>query len=141
MSTQSLHAVISPNAAPARRSERIVKPWGEELILARSPGATTKLLRIRPGDRLSLQYHRQKDETLFLLGGDVELTIGPRLEHLRVLRLRPGDRVRIPAGAIHRLAALGETYAELLEVASHPPGQAIAPDDDIVRLADDFGRS
>ena len=112
-----------------------------ELILARGPEAMAKLLRIDPGQRLSLQYHRRKDETLLVLGGEVELTIGTRAEDLSRRRLRPGDRIHIPAGTIHRLAAANAAYAEILEVASHPADQAHAPDADIVRLADDFGRA
>ena len=75
-----------------------------------------------------------------MLSGEVELTVGERVEQLFTRRLYPGERVHIPARTIHRLAAHGPTSAEILEVASHPPDPAHAPDDDIVRLADDFGR-
>lgn len=140
--TAELTSTLAPSLpTPAAASERIPKPWGVELILARGPEAIVKLLRIDPGRRLSLQYHRRKEETLLVLGGEVELTIGTRADDLGRRRLQPGDRVHIPAGTIHRLAAAKAAHAEILEVASHPADQAHAPDADIVRLADDFGRA
>lgn len=141
MTAQSTSAVAPSLSAPAQGGERISKPWGVELILARGPEAIAKLLRIDPGQRLSLQYHRRKDETLLVLGGEVDLTIGTRADDLGRRRLQPGDRIHIPAGTIHRLAAAKAGHAEILEVASHPADQAHAPDADIVRLADDFGRA
>ena len=115
---------------------RIAKPWGEEVILARSDGAVRKLLRIHAGRRLSLQYHRRKRETLIVLRGQLLLTLGESLDALERRILRRGDRASIPPGTIHRLEALGGD-AEVLELALD-----VAPDgDDVVRLQDDYGRA
>ncbi len=119
--------------------ERIAKPWGEELILSRSDTSVVKMLRIEPGCRLSLQYHRRKHETLLLLSGTALLTVGDPGVHESQLAREPlvaGVRRHISAGVVHRLTA-GDVLAEILEVASRLPGDV----EDIVRLADDYGRA
>lgn len=125
--------------APAAPPQRVAKPWGEELVLARSAGAVCKLLRIRAGRRLSLQYHRRKRETLLVLNGRVRLTLGDSIETLHTRTVGRGYRASIPAGRIHRLEAL-DADAELLEFAFDPAAGATGADD-IVRLADDYGRA
>ena len=114
---------------------RIGKPWGEELILKRSADSVIKALRIEPNQRLSLQFHRRKHETLLLLSGDALLTYGQRVDQLRDIRLRAGVQAEIAAGVIHRLSA-GPSGADILEIASRVPED----EEDIVRLADDYGR-
>ena len=125
-------------AATARRPmpQRIAKPWGEELVLSRSEQAVCKVLRIRGGRRLSLQYHRRKRETLIVLHGRVRLTLGDSLDSLRSRTAQRGDRAAIPAGVIHRLEAL-DGDAEVLEFAFDADLRA----DDVVRLSDDYGRA
>ncbi len=115
--------------------ERIAKPWGEELILNRSADSVVKMLRINPRSRLSLQFHRRKHEILMLLSGSALLTVGPSVDRLRERNLEPGARVAIEPPTIHRVEA-GPSGADILEVASRLPDD----DDDIVRLADDYGR-
>lgn len=115
--------------------ERIEKPWGEELILNRVGDTVVKLLRIKPGCRLSLQYHRQKHETLMLLSGSARLTLGSSAESLHSARLDPDVRVLIEPRTVHRVAA-GSAGADILEVATRLSDD----EDDIVRLADDYGR-
>lgn len=116
--------------------ERIGKPWGEELILNRSADSVVKMLRIYPGCRLSLQFHRHKRETLMLLDGEATLTVGPSISWLRDTVLSPGARAVIEPRILHRISA-GTSGADILEVASRPPND----DEDIVRLADDYGRA
>ncbi len=116
--------------------ERIVKPWGEELILNRGQHSVVKMLRIRPGCRLSLQYHRRKHETLMLLDGDAVLSLGSDPSRLSRERLVSGLRRDIRAGVLHRISA-GASGADILEVASRLPGDA----EDIVRIDDDYGRA
>ena len=115
--------------------ERIAKPWGEELILQRTADSVVKALRLEPNQRLSLQFHRQKHETLMLLSGDALLTSGSQLEQLVERSMRAGTHEEIAAGVIHRLSA-GPSGADILEIASRLPDDV----EDIVRLADDYGR-
>ena len=115
--------------------ERIAKPWGEELILKRTADTVVKALRIRPNQRLSLQFHRYKRETLMLLSGEAQLTAGCSIDQLRDAPFVSGVHEEIAAGVIHRLSA-GPSGADILEIASRLPDDA----EDIVRLADDYGR-
>lgn len=116
--------------------ERISKPWGEELILTRTADMVIKALRIEPNQRLSLQFHRLKRETLMLLSGQAVLTVGSCLEQLRETPMRNAIHEQVAAGVIHRVSA-GPLGANILEIAARVPDDA----EDIVRLADDYGRA
>ncbi len=109
---------------------RVPKPWGHEIVFAENERYAGKILHIEPGHKLSLQYHERKDETLYVLSGEVYLLVevdGVLTES----RLRPGDSYRIRPGVRHRMRA--ETGCDLVEVSS--------PElDDVVRLEDDYGR-
>ena len=107
-----------------RRTE---KPWGHEELLVRG-SYVLKRLFVRGGQRLSLQYHERKVETLVVASGEVEILLDGVLG-----RYSPGDVVHVPAGAVHRIGA-AEGGVELLE-ASTPELE------DVVRLEDDYGRS
>jgi mannose-6-phosphate isomerase-like protein (cupin superfamily) len=119
-------------ADDSRRGERVDKPWGYELIWARTERYAGKILHINAGEALSLQYHARKDETLLVLTGTLELTLGEREDALATEVLQAGDRVHVWPGRLHRLAA--RTDCEVLEVST-------AELDDVVRLADRYGRA
>ena len=113
------------------RGQRVEKPWGYELIWAHTDRYVGKILHIEPGQSLSLQYHRVKDETLCVLSGSVELEIADGDAPLQRLHLQPGESILIPPGRRHRLSAPGG--GDVLE--------ASTPElDDVVRLADRYGR-
>ena len=110
---------------------RIDKPWGYELLWARTDRYVGKVLVVRAGHALSLQYHQRKDETLMVLAGEVTIEFFAAHEAPRVERLTRHQTLHIPAGLRHRLTAL--TDAELAEVST--------PElDDVVRLDDRYGR-
>ena len=115
-------------------SPRIIeKPWGREVIFADCELYLGKVIEIDSGARLSLQYHRHKDETIYVDSGRVATRLAniPGEEGKQVI-LNPGDCLRLTPGTIHRFAALGGP-ARILEVSTPHP-------DDTVRLQDDFGR-
>jgi len=112
--------------------ERVEKPWGYELIWARTDRYVGKILHIDRPHSLSYQYHRVKDETIHLLRGLVDLEVGTPDGERRVVRMNPGDSFRIPAGMRHRMTAVEDS--DLLE--------ASTPElDDVVRLEDRYGRA
>lgn len=115
-----------------REARRIEKPWGSELVWAETELYVGKLLHVRGGEALSIQFHERKDETLHLLEGEVRLRMGPSLEELEDVELRPGQSVRIRPGMIHQMEAV--TDCRLLE-ASTPHL------DDVVRIVDRYGRA
>jgi mannose-6-phosphate isomerase-like protein (cupin superfamily) len=109
---------------------KIEKPWGFELLFALTPSYAGKLIFVKKGQRLSLQYHRQKDETMYLYQGKALLEIeeGGKMVSKTFL---PGQSQRVPPGTKHRLEAIEDTT--LFEVST--------PElDDVVRLEDDYGR-
>ena len=109
----------------------IEKPWGHELIWARSNSYVGKLIHIRAGESLSRQYHVKKDESIFVMKGTLTLEIGDG-SLLQVLTLTEGQSFRIAPYTIHRFIADSENV-DLIEV-STPELQ------DVVRISDKYGR-
>lgn len=111
--------------------KRVPKPWGYELIFAKTGRYVGKILHVNRGECLSLQYHEMKEETLFVVAGELELTV----EHdgdRRVIPLRAGEAFHIPPRMIHRMQAVVDT--DVAEVST--------PElDDVVRLDDRYGRT
>lgn len=109
---------------------RVEKPWGYELIWAKTDRYVGKILHIEPGHLLSLQYHERKDETIYVLRGEIILRVQEGGE-LVERRLGEGQRYHILPGTIHQMEAL--VASDLLE--------ASTPElDDVVRLQDRYGR-
>lgn len=110
---------------------RVDKPWGHELIWAHTDRYVGKVLVIEAGHRLSLQLHRQKDETILVVGGRMRLHLEDETGTLRSEELGPGDHRRVLAGRRHRYEAIERT--EVVEVSTPEVW-------DVVRLEDDYGR-
>ena len=115
----------------AGRAKIVTKPWGQELIFAHTPEYAGKILYVTAGHRLSLQYHKEKHETLYVRRGLIKATIGTSGGDLSEVTLYPGDVLDVPAGQIHRFEALEDS--ELFEVSTPELS-------DVVRLRDDYGR-
>jgi mannose-6-phosphate isomerase-like protein (cupin superfamily) len=116
----------------AEAAARIVsKPWGHEEVFAETEHYVGKILAIKAGEALSLQYHQRKEETLRVLEGRVEFVAGDSVNQLRTHRLEPGAVFHVPPGCLHRMVAI--TDCILLEVSTSEV-------DDVVRLEDRYGR-
>ncbi len=114
-----------------RTARTVEKPWGYEEVFAETESYVGKILFIRAGEALSLQYHEQKEETLRVLEGELELISGSKIDLLASERLGPGTVFHIPPRELHRMAAI--TDCRLLEVSTNHL-------DDVVRLEDRYGR-
>lgn len=114
-----------------RRPVRTVpKPWGHETIWAHTDRYVGKILHIRAGEALSVQYHERKDETVHLLRGELLYRVEQDGE-LRDVHLKEGESFRIVPGTVHQMEAV--TDCDVLE--------ASTPElDDVVRLTDRYGR-
>ncbi len=110
----------------------VAKPWGHELIWAHTDRYVGKILHVRAGHALSLQYHERKDETIHLLRGQMRFFAGPSAEALELVPLQEGESYHITPGTVHRMEAV--TDVDILE-ASTPYLE------DVVRLEDRYGRS
>ena len=114
-----------------RDIHRVPKPWGYELIFAKTDRYVGKILHVNRGECLSLQYHEMKEETLFVVRGELRLTLESDGER-RVIPLREGEAFHIPPRLIHMMEAVVDT--DVAEV-STPELQ------DVVRLEDRYGRA
>ena len=111
---------------------RTEKPWGYELIWAKTDKYVGKILHIRKGHKLSLQYHRVKEETILLNSGKMNLVFESNSGVLEEITLNPGESHHIPVGRKHRMIALED--CDVMEVST--------PElDDVVRLEDGYGRA
>jgi mannose-6-phosphate isomerase len=111
---------------------RVDKPWGWELIWALTEHYCGKLLFVRAGEALSLQYHEQKDESWYVQEGRAEVELSAVGDAEReIVEIGPGDCFRFEPLTVHRLRAIEDTL--VIEVST--------PDiDDVVRLEDAYGR-
>jgi mannose-6-phosphate isomerase len=109
---------------------RVEKPWGYELIWARTDRYVGKILHVKAGHVLSLQYHNQKDETMHVLSGELILRTQTG-EKLVSRPFRAGETAHVPPKMIHQIEAVVDS--DVLE--------ASTPElDDLVRLQDRYGR-
>ena len=110
----------------------VPKPWGHETIWALTDRYCGKILHIKAGHALSVQYHERKDETVHLLTGEMKYWVKlDGEETLRDVRLVQGESFRITPGTVHYMEAI--TDCDVLE--------ASTPElDDVVRLQDRYGR-
>ncbi len=113
-----------------------IKPWGREELWTNTNKFAGKILHILGGQRLSLQYHEFKSESIYVLEGDLVLFIrDPRTDDsLLVHTLKPGDCFHIPAKTVHRFQAPAYIKECILLEVSTPEL------DDVVRLEDDYSR-
>lgn len=108
----------------------VPKPWGHETIWAHTDRYVGKILHIKAGHALSVQYHNAKDETVHLLSGELvyRVQLGESLEDMHLVA---GESFRITPHTIHQMEAI--TDCDVLEVST-------AELDDVVRLSDRYGR-
>ncbi len=118
----------SPYAVTPRRVE---KPWGWELVWAEADAYVGKLLFVRAGQSLSLQYHEVKDEAWLVQEGRAALELGELDGRLETVEITPGDAFRYRPGTVHRVTAIEDTL--IVEVSTPHL-------DDVVRLEDRYGR-
>ena len=109
---------------------RVEKPWGYELHWAKTDRYVGKIIHVNAGHALSLQYHNQKDETIYLQSGKLlfEIEVAGELQKREML---PGERVHVTPKTVHRMTAIEDS--DIFEVST--------PElDDVVRLEDRYGR-
>ncbi len=112
---------------------RVEKPWGWELIWAHAEAYVGKILFVRAGHSLSLQFHREKDEAWYVESGRARLELGDSGDAvLNTEVIAAGACFRFRPGTVHRVTALEDTT--IIEVSTPQL-------DDVVRLEDAYGRA
>lgn len=110
---------------------RTERPWGWYETVFEAPGHKVKRIGVKPGQRISLQRHRQRAEHWVVVLGEAVVTVGEVVQTMGV-----GEHVDIPLGAVHRLANVSAGPVAIVEVQF---GEYLG-EDDIERLQDDYGR-
>jgi len=110
---------------------KVEKPWGWELVWAEADAYVGKLLFVRAGESLSLQYHEVKDESWLVQEGRARLELGEVGGELAEIEISPGDAFRFRPKTVHRVTAIEDTL--VIEVSTPHL-------DDVVRLEDRYGR-
>jgi mannose-1-phosphate guanylyltransferase/mannose-6-phosphate isomerase len=118
-------------ATEARTPARVHRPWGWYQTMDLGDRFRVKRIMVKPGKQLSLQKHHHRSEHWVVVRGTAEVT-----RNEEVILLRENESVYLPLGCMHRLANPGMIPVEIVEVQTG----AYLEEDDIVRVADDFGR-
>ncbi len=112
--------------------QKVEKPWGYELIWAKTSDYVGKILHINKGHKLSLQYHRQKEETILISKGKMMFLFENDQGQIEEIILSEGEAHHVPPGRKHRMIAIEDT--DVFEVSTTQL-------DDVVRLEDSYGRT
>ncbi|HEY8280050.1 MAG TPA: cupin domain-containing protein [Bdellovibrionota bacterium] len=116
----------------SKGTQKVVpKPWGHEVIFAKTKDYVGKILVIKAGHKLSLQFHKVKEETIYLRSGEMRFVIEDDQGQLEEVLLMPGESFHILPNRKHRMIAVQD--CEVFEVSTPHL-------DDVVRLEDSYGR-
>ncbi len=112
--------------------QRVEKPWGYELIWAKTDSYVGKILHINKGQKLSLQHHIIKEETILVYSGKIEFLYEDANGRLEKMILNKGEAHHILPKRKHRMTAIEDS--DIFEVSTPHL-------DDVVRFEDVYGRS
>jgi mannose-6-phosphate isomerase len=112
--------------------EKTDKPWGHEELLVKTESYAMKKITIDPGHRMSLQYHENKEETIYVISGC--LIVWKSEEFLDHITIQPGDVYHVKPKQVHRFGSPDDTNTVVIECSTTEL-------EDVVRLADDYSRN
>ena len=111
--------------------KKIIKPWGSEEIISHNKNYVLKKLIMKKGSRCSLQYHKKKHETVYVLSGKLKILVGKSLKNMKSIILKKNESLILKPLIYHRMEGILKTiYLE----ASTPQLS------DVVRISDDYNR-
>ncbi len=110
--------------------EKTEKPWGYEVLWAKTDNYVAKMMYVLPNKRMSLQFHKEKEETIYVMRGN--LTVWENENDDDFMQYGPGSIYHVKPGMIHRFGAK-DSAVMLMEVSTNHL-------DDVVRIKDDFDR-
>ncbi len=111
---------------------RTEKPWGYFEVLLETESSKVKILSINPNQMLSMQMHKYRSETWYIIQGKPTVTISDQ-----IIELVPGESISIDANEKHRVQNFGDEVVEIIEIQTG----TYFGEDDIVRFEDIYGRS
>ncbi|MDP3013823.1 MAG: phosphomannose isomerase type II C-terminal cupin domain [Candidatus Subteraquimicrobiales bacterium] len=108
---------------------KVDKPWGNFKLYALNRNCTVKIITIKPNQETSLHWHNLRSDTWVILDNGLNVQIGDEIH-----KTEAGEEFFIPPGQLHRIISTGKK-GRVLEIAF-----GYSAEDDISRLADDYGR-
>ena len=109
------------------------RPWGGFIKFIDNKPCTVKILQIKKGESLSLQFHKLREEFWYLISGKIQTTIGRNLNQLKKKVLKEGEYIFIPKKSLHRAEAL--EFSKILEISTGKFKEG-----DEIRIEDKYGR-
>ena len=109
------------------------RPWGGFIKFIDNKPCTVKILQIKKGESLSLQFHKLREEFWYLISGKIQTTIGRNLNQLKKKVLKEGEYIFIPKKSLHRAEAL--EFSKILEISTGKFKEG-----DEIRIGDKYGR-
>ena len=122
--------MLNEKAKHISQCKKTDKPWGYEILWAQTKDYVSKIMCIQPHQRMSLQYHNKKEETIYVMSGVLILWEGE--EESGFKHLAPGSVYHVNPKQIHRFGA-GSSPVMIIEVSTNYL-------DDVVRIKDDYDR-
>ena len=110
------------------------RPWGGFVKFIDNKPCTVKILQIKKGESLSLQFHKLREEFWYLISGKIKVTIGRDLKRLKKKILKEGEYIFTPKKSLHRAEAL--EFSKILEISIGKFKEG-----DVIRLEDKYGRT
>jgi mannose-6-phosphate isomerase-like protein (cupin superfamily) len=107
-----------------------IRPWGKFRSFPYDQAGSIKIITIKPGEALSLQYHMRRSEFWVILDEGLEVTAGDR-----VWRPKMNEEIFVPSEMAHRVRCIGQKPARIMEI-----WIGSSEESDIVRLDDEYGR-
>ena len=112
--------------------EHDIRPWGEYFVLDVSETHKVKRIVVKPGGRLSYQYHHKRSEIWTIVSGVASITLNGDLKDYE-----PGMVIKIPQGTKHRVQNRENENLIFIEVQLG----TYFGEDDIVQIEDDYNRT
>lgn len=122
--------MLNEKAKHISQCKKTDKPWGYEILWAQTKDYVSKIMCIQPHQRMSLQYHNKKEETIYVMSGVLLLWEGE--DETNFKHLGPGSVYHVKPGQMHRFGA-GPGVVMITEVSTNYL-------DDVVRIKDDYNR-
>ena len=109
------------------------RPWGGFIKFIDNKPSTVKILFIDKDAKLSLQFHKLREEFWHVVSGKIKVTLGRSLKSLKKKNLKEGENIKIPKGFLHRIEGIKES--KVLEIST---GKFVENDE--IRVEDKYGR-
>ena len=107
-----------------------IRPWGKFRSFPYDQAGSIKIITVKPGESLSLQYHMKRSEFWVILDKGLEVTAGDR-----IWQPQANEEIFIPRKIAHRVRCIGKKPARIMEI-----WIGNSEESDIIRMDDEYSR-